>query len=390
MNAQERIEEIYTDFLDNNTIDGISVCDICKKANINRTTFYKHFTSISDLRKKLVSKYTDEFVKDIVGEKVITSYTDFNEIVTRYIKFMEDKMHYVKMGVLEKHFHEYVQSFTDSLFQAFYEKMDIPVTRNGSFEKEMVSFNITYTIMSWSMMFVYITDFRFDIPQNRENVVEKYVSNLANLIIDTTNPYAYIHPDKTDIIIAMADYGLIEGKSFKNVSQLCKFTGISRQAFYRQYKNLEDCKDRVKKFCEIYVAGFMAKYAFEEKFSTSVFSKRKAHFTKEQADLKGVFMIDKWILDSINGGIFDLYCVCLKLLDKELNEKGNENLYFQLFYYLCSVENAYFYYYFFHDSQILEKSIEIIEDYRNNFPKMDGLIKKLRKLIPEYVKNLKK
>lgn len=57
----KKIERIFIELLQEQELDKISVSDICKRAGLNRSTFYANFTDIYDLAEK-VSRHLQEEV----------------------------------------------------------------------------------------------------------------------------------------------------------------------------------------------------------------------------------------------------------------------------------------------------------------------------------------
>ena len=58
--SQEKIEKIFVELIQTKEINEISVTDICKKANLNRTTFYSNYIDIYDLSDKIKEKILSE------------------------------------------------------------------------------------------------------------------------------------------------------------------------------------------------------------------------------------------------------------------------------------------------------------------------------------------
>lgn len=56
----KRIEEVFLDFLQTRELSQIKVSDICKAAEINRSTFYSNFLDIYDLADKITAKLEAE------------------------------------------------------------------------------------------------------------------------------------------------------------------------------------------------------------------------------------------------------------------------------------------------------------------------------------------
>ena len=61
----KNIENSFLDLLETKKFQNITVTDICKKANINRCTFYAHFDNtlvlLETLQKKLVNEFLESF-----------------------------------------------------------------------------------------------------------------------------------------------------------------------------------------------------------------------------------------------------------------------------------------------------------------------------------------
>lgn len=61
--SQEKIKKVLFDLIQDRDINQISVTDICKEAEINRSTFYANYIDIFDL----VNKIKDEMMDDFLG-----------------------------------------------------------------------------------------------------------------------------------------------------------------------------------------------------------------------------------------------------------------------------------------------------------------------------------
>lgn len=63
--SREKIEAVFLDLIQDRELNQISVSEICKKAGINRTTFYANYVDIYDLadtiRKNLKDKYSYKY-----------------------------------------------------------------------------------------------------------------------------------------------------------------------------------------------------------------------------------------------------------------------------------------------------------------------------------------
>lgn len=58
--SSEKIENAFLCLLEKDKYDDITISQICKQANINRSTFYCHYTDINDLIIKVEKKFAQE------------------------------------------------------------------------------------------------------------------------------------------------------------------------------------------------------------------------------------------------------------------------------------------------------------------------------------------
>ena len=79
-NSQEKIKKIFIDLIQNKEINEITVSDICKKAKLNRTTFYSNYIDIYDLADK---------IKDELFQDVLDLYPDETKNMKRSYDFLK-------------------------------------------------------------------------------------------------------------------------------------------------------------------------------------------------------------------------------------------------------------------------------------------------------------
>ena len=69
VNTKERITDRFMKLLKTTALDKITVTQICRRANINRATFYKYYDNPYDLLSKIESEYINLFETRIEAEK---------------------------------------------------------------------------------------------------------------------------------------------------------------------------------------------------------------------------------------------------------------------------------------------------------------------------------
>ena len=102
--SQEKIEKIFIDLIQTKEINQISVSDICKKAKLNRTTFYSNYIDIYDLADKIKKKL-------------------FEDVLSLYPEETKDKKHSYDFLKLFKHIKEN-QLFYKTYFKLNYDNND--------------------------------------------------------------------------------------------------------------------------------------------------------------------------------------------------------------------------------------------------------------------------
>lgn len=84
--SQEKIEKVFVNLIQTKQINEISVTDICKKANLNRSTFYANYIDIYDLAEKVKEKL-EEDVADLYKNEREHNYNSNNYLkLFRHIK----------------------------------------------------------------------------------------------------------------------------------------------------------------------------------------------------------------------------------------------------------------------------------------------------------------
>ena len=67
--SQEKIQKVFIELIQSREINEISVSDICKKAGLNRTTFYSNYLDIYDLADKIKENLLQDVLDLYPSEK---------------------------------------------------------------------------------------------------------------------------------------------------------------------------------------------------------------------------------------------------------------------------------------------------------------------------------
>ncbi len=99
----EKIEKVFINLLQTKEIQEISVSDICKQAQLNRSTFYANYIDIYDLadkiRKKLENDFSLLFRENTSPDRTIGGLKMFRHIYENQLFYKT----YFKLGYDNKH-----------------------------------------------------------------------------------------------------------------------------------------------------------------------------------------------------------------------------------------------------------------------------------------------
>ena len=118
LNTKKKLTNALLEILKNKNIKDITVLELCKKANINRTTFYKYYKDVDDLVITIEDSLLSDLEKYIVDikrnylisftGKIIETIANRKEIYTRLLGENGDHTFLNKILSLV-----YTQSITD-------------------------------------------------------------------------------------------------------------------------------------------------------------------------------------------------------------------------------------------------------------------------------------
>lgn len=106
INSQEAIEKAFIDLLVTHKTKKITVQAICNLANLNRTTFYAHYTDINDLQNKIEEKLSTQ-IKEIFEEtlheekNIIYAFCEMFRFIKKHIVFYKVFLEYHNISILK-------------------------------------------------------------------------------------------------------------------------------------------------------------------------------------------------------------------------------------------------------------------------------------------------
>ena len=88
----EKIERVFLDIVQTKELDKINVSDICKKAKLNRTTFYANFTDIYDLADSIRDKLEQNML-ELYKEEITVGFNS-NDYLKLFRHIKENQIFY--------------------------------------------------------------------------------------------------------------------------------------------------------------------------------------------------------------------------------------------------------------------------------------------------------
>lgn len=97
--SQKKIEKVFVELIQAKKINEISVTDICKKANLNRSTFYANYLDVYDLADKIKKKLEAE-INHLYEEERKTGH-NYNNFLKLFRHIQDNQIFYRTFFKLE-------------------------------------------------------------------------------------------------------------------------------------------------------------------------------------------------------------------------------------------------------------------------------------------------
>lgn len=83
------VNNALSELLSKKPLEEITVTELCRKADINRSTFYLHYDTVKDCFEKVIYKMTDELL-DLIRANTSGAVTTTREALNGYFGFIRD------------------------------------------------------------------------------------------------------------------------------------------------------------------------------------------------------------------------------------------------------------------------------------------------------------
>ncbi len=115
------LQDSLMELMKEKPISKITIKELCEKADINRTTFYKHYTDQFDLLRKIETEtlsWADEMIVSIIGQ---TKKHEMINILEETLQYFADNKKHIQILMSEQGDHD----FQKQLFTLIYSKCGI-------------------------------------------------------------------------------------------------------------------------------------------------------------------------------------------------------------------------------------------------------------------------
>ena len=224
-----KIERVFIDLLQNKDISQITVSEICKKAELNRNTFYLYFTDVYDLADKFTDGYFSRFFARLSETK-----QDGKPLAGFFIKVLEyiaDNQATFKAYFKVRNSEEAVKKYGDVYYQILGQSPDFSLFLYGQIA----------VVRKW------LKDGCKDSPEEMSEAFMKYVSAEGDPDFDSgQRDKNVLRKTETTAKIENALVDLLQAREITqiSVSDICGIAGISREDFYSYYQDIFDLADR--------------------------------------------------------------------------------------------------------------------------------------------------
>lgn len=124
-NTATKMNQALLELLSKKEFEYITIQEICKKAGVNRSTFYLHYETIDDLLKETIEFVNEKFTKsldmDHSRQELITTVLTREKFLKPYLLFIKNNLMIYKLIHKKPELFK-VNQMTESLYESIFEK----------------------------------------------------------------------------------------------------------------------------------------------------------------------------------------------------------------------------------------------------------------------------
>lgn len=196
-NTAVKFDKALLSLLEIKSFEYITISEVCKKAGVNRSTFYLHYENICDLLEETTRFVIDNFVSyfPVEGESVVCKFTDCNLQDLNFIKdeYLRPYLSYIREN--QRIFSAVLSHPTAFNFESIFQKL---------FD------NVFSTILD-----------RFGYPQGeRKYVMMFYLNGITAIIIEWLKDGCQKSIEEISAIIHYCIFGRDAGSLFEEMKNI--------------------------------------------------------------------------------------------------------------------------------------------------------------------------
>ena len=136
------LKESFLNLLEKKDISRITVKEICEDADINRATFYTHYTDVYDLQKKIEDEFLDNV--EVYLSQLDKKGKNVNDFILaeKIFDYIKDNAKLCKLLLSERG----DLSFQKKIMTIVYDKIISELTDNNKLSKEDAEYVYSFTI----------------------------------------------------------------------------------------------------------------------------------------------------------------------------------------------------------------------------------------------------
>ena len=137
--TQKKIREVLLKKLSSKRIDQISVQEICREANIHRTTFYTHYNDIYDLMNNIENEMEDGITKLFLQSERGT-YKEFTEkSLEMLIGYVRENSNFYRVYLND---FNYIRTFDKRLNDVWKQEIEPVRKKTGKYDRNRITVSI--------------------------------------------------------------------------------------------------------------------------------------------------------------------------------------------------------------------------------------------------------
>lgn len=151
--TRAKIESVFTSLLKDKELQKISIQEICRGADVNRTTFYIHYIDIYDLMRKMEEEMFQQ-IENLFIDKETGNYKAITvECFVGLFQFLKDNRDfyqaYLKSSGQNNMVYSSISESCKKALEPFFHEVEILSTREIEYHLEFFKAGISAIILYW-------------------------------------------------------------------------------------------------------------------------------------------------------------------------------------------------------------------------------------------------